>query len=315
MEKISYSLLTWTEKKLTLKKAKKKYQKDHKTFLSEVLDWIDAIVFAVIVVFFINQWLFQLFVIPSPSMESTLMTGDRVLVSKLTYGVELYPEGPKVFSSRTPDRGDIITFYNPESESRGALFNILSQFIFRGTFTLVNIDRKADGNIREALLVKRAAAVAGDTVTFRNGDAYIKASGTNNYIDERLLNPNSQRTISSNNYVGYNAQAILDGLYNGGISVSNLPKHLVNDINNNDYIQYMTYDYYTSYFKGQRMADPTDFEARSMYSRYKTGVYVPEGCVLPLGDNRDNSQDGRYFGPVSTDMINGKVVSKVWPLS
>ena len=43
--------------------------------------------------------------------------------------------------------------------------------------------------------------------------------------------------------------------------------------------------------------------------------YVPEGHVLPLGDNRDNSQDGRYFGPINADNINGKVVFRIWPLN
>ena len=65
---------------------------------------------------------------------------------------------------------------------------------------------------------------------------------------------------------------------------------------------------------GMMMADPTDMEARSTWAKYDIGVYVPEGHVLPLGDNRDNSQDGRYFGPVSADDINGRVVFRIWPL-
>ena len=62
------------------------------------------------------------------------------------------------------------------------------------------------------------------------------------------------------------------------------------------------------------MADPADMEARSTWAKYDIGVYVPEGHVLPLGDNRDNSQDGRYFGPVSADDVNGKVVFRIWPI-
>ena len=49
-------------------------------------DWLDAIIFAVIVVTFINIFFFQAFVIPSPSMEGTLKPGDHVFVSKLSYG-------------------------------------------------------------------------------------------------------------------------------------------------------------------------------------------------------------------------------------
>lgn len=315
MEKFSNAVLLWTEKRLTLKKAKKEYHKKHKTFVSELLEWLDAIVFAVVVVFFINQWIFQLFVIPSPSMEKTLLTGDRVLVSKLTYGIEIYPEGPKVFDSHEPDRGDIITFYNPESESRGTLFNIFSQLIFRATFTLVNIDKNPDGSMREALLVKRAVGMPGDTVTFRNGDAYIKYSGTDQYVKDGTSG--IQRLIQENTYDGYNAQGMLNGLYDSGLSSNNLPRHLLNDNANIDSNAYFTdmYGYRESYYKGCRMADPSDMESRSEQVKYSTGIYVPEGCILPLGDNRDNSGDGRYFGPVNTDAVNGFVATRIWPVS
>ena len=36
--------------------------------------------------------------------------------------------------------------------------------------------------------------------------------------------------------------------------------------------------------------------------------------MLPLGDNRDNSQDGRYFGPVDEKKVNGRVVARFWPI-
>jgi signal peptidase I len=40
------------------------------------------------------------------------------------------------------------------------------------------------------------------------------------------------------------------------------------------------------------------------------GWYVPKGRMLPLGDNRDNSRDGRYFGPVPETKILGQAVFK-----
>ena len=57
------------------------------------LDWLDAIIFAVIVVTFINIFFFQAFKIPSSSMESTLYTGDHLFVSKLAYGPKI-PQTP-----------------------------------------------------------------------------------------------------------------------------------------------------------------------------------------------------------------------------
>lgn len=58
-------------------------------FLNWVLDWVDAILFAVVVVTLINTFWFQSFKIPSSSMESSLYTGDHLFVSKLTYGARM----------------------------------------------------------------------------------------------------------------------------------------------------------------------------------------------------------------------------------
>ena len=57
------------------------------------LDWLDAIIFATVVVTFINIFFFQAFKIPSSSMESSLYTGDHLFVSKLAYGPKV-PQTP-----------------------------------------------------------------------------------------------------------------------------------------------------------------------------------------------------------------------------
>ena len=58
-----------------------------------VMSWVDALVFALIGVYFLNQFFFQNFVIPSSSLEKTLLTGDYLLVSKLSYGPRI-PQTP-----------------------------------------------------------------------------------------------------------------------------------------------------------------------------------------------------------------------------
>ena len=55
--------------------------------------WVDAIVFALVAVYFLNQFFFQNFVIPSSSLEKTLLTGDYLLVSKMSYGPRI-PQTP-----------------------------------------------------------------------------------------------------------------------------------------------------------------------------------------------------------------------------
>ncbi len=58
-----------------------------------LMGWVDAIVFALVAIYFINQFFFQNFVIPSSSLEKTLLTGDYLLVSKLSYGPRI-PQTP-----------------------------------------------------------------------------------------------------------------------------------------------------------------------------------------------------------------------------
>lgn len=58
-----------------------------------VMGWVDALVFALVAIYFLNQFFFQNFVIPSSSLEKTLLTGDYLLVSKLSYGPRI-PQTP-----------------------------------------------------------------------------------------------------------------------------------------------------------------------------------------------------------------------------
>ena len=59
----------------------------------KAMGWVDAIVFALVAVYFLNQFFFQNFVIPSSSLEKTMLTGDYLLVSKLSYGPRI-PQTP-----------------------------------------------------------------------------------------------------------------------------------------------------------------------------------------------------------------------------
>lgn len=58
-----------------------------------IMSWIDAIVFALVAVYFVNQFFFQNYQIPSSSLEKSLMTGDFLLVSKVSYGPRI-PQTP-----------------------------------------------------------------------------------------------------------------------------------------------------------------------------------------------------------------------------
>jgi signal peptidase I len=63
---------------------------------SAFIEWLDALIFAVIAVTLINIFLFQNYRIPTPSMEKSLLVGDHLFVSKLAYGPRM-PNTPLAF--------------------------------------------------------------------------------------------------------------------------------------------------------------------------------------------------------------------------
>jgi signal peptidase I len=77
---------------------------------------------AVIIAIVIRTFVFQPFSIPSPSMESTLLVGDYLFVSKFSYGFSHYslPWSPRLFSGRIfgsqPKRGDVVVFRLPRED-------------------------------------------------------------------------------------------------------------------------------------------------------------------------------------------------------
>jgi signal peptidase I len=62
-------------------------------FLYTLFSWVDAIVFALVAVYFINLYIFQNYQIPSSSLEKTLRVGDFLYVSKMAYGARV-PQTP-----------------------------------------------------------------------------------------------------------------------------------------------------------------------------------------------------------------------------
>ncbi|MDR1723808.1 MAG: signal peptidase I [Tannerella sp.] len=62
------------------------WKKSQNPQIQKILDWTDDILFALIFVYFINIFIFQNYQIPSSSLEKTLLVGDFLFVSKLSYG-------------------------------------------------------------------------------------------------------------------------------------------------------------------------------------------------------------------------------------
>ena len=69
------------------------WKKAENPVVRTVMGWVDAIVFALVAVYFVNVYFFQNYVIPSSSLEKSLLVGDYLLVSKMSYGPRV-PQTP-----------------------------------------------------------------------------------------------------------------------------------------------------------------------------------------------------------------------------
>ena len=106
--------------------------------------------YALIIAILIRSIIIQPFYIPSSSMESNLLVGDRLFVTKYTYGYSKhsFPFSPAIFKDRIfykpPKRGDVIVFKTPA-------------------------DNRTD-------YIKRLIGLPGDIVQFIDGDIYLNGN-------------------------------------------------------------------------------------------------------------------------------------------
>ncbi len=84
-----------------------------------IVENVKIIFFAGVIAIFIRSLFFQPFYIPSSSMEPTLLIGDRIIVSKYSYGYSKhsFPFSPPILSKKIlfkePKRGDLVVFKTP----------------------------------------------------------------------------------------------------------------------------------------------------------------------------------------------------------
>ena len=115
--------------------------------IAKIVDNIKTLIIALVIAIIIRSLFFQPFYIPSSSMEPTLLVGDRIFVSKYTYGFSKhsFPFSPPVLNKRIfnskPDYGDLIVFKTP-------------------------VDNRTD-------FIKRLIGFPGDEIQFINGELYL----------------------------------------------------------------------------------------------------------------------------------------------
>ncbi|GMO53578.1 MAG: signal peptidase I [Termitinemataceae bacterium] len=310
IQRITESYLTHRANVAAIKKEKQQKK-------SVLADWVESFIWAVCVVLIINQYLFQAYQIPSGSMIDTLLIGDKIIVNKIIYGPELLPGIAKIKSPIHVQRNDVIIFENPDYISRGPVFDLAQRLIFMLTFSLVDIDKDADGRPRAHFLIKRAVGEGGDTFYNVNGNMYVQFAGEDRIIAEtdynksRLWKHKLTRLTGEDVYPALVASGKAEAYMDMRLRV---PSYIEDAYSTH---RFSETDDFTAMETARlgllNAAFPHEERFSKEVARRSAGRYVSYGRILPLGDNRDNSHDGRFFGPVKVSKILGRGAFKFWP--
>lgn len=318
VKQLSLRLVRLTEWILTARKRRKVRRRIKQKNKNVVLDWVEAFLQAALLVLLINQYLLQAYQIPSGSMIRTLLLGDRIFVNKLVYGPEVLPGIGKLPGFIVPSRNDVIVFENPSYISRGTMFTILQRVLYMVTLSLVDIDRDESGLPRAQLLIKRAVGSEGDRFRISEGDMYIRAAGSERYVPESAfqeLTGNDypiSRMLDERDYeaIAEGGRALArDQL---GFTLSAEEQSAIIALRNLGFGDPFALEWTRESYR--YAAEPQNDRLRERVQFIRNGWYVPMNRILPLGDNRDNSRDGRYFGPVHVNDILGRAMVIYWPL-
>jgi signal peptidase I len=303
---------------LTRRNRVRRIKKEKQKAKNPVLDWIEAFIWAAGMVLLANQYVIQAYVIPSGSMIDTLLIGDRIFVNKLIYGPELLPGLAKLPSPVKPARNDIIIFENPAYLSRGPVFDVAQRIIYMLTISLVDIDRDELGQPKAHFLINRAVGMGGDHFIMEKGEMKVRFAGDTRWVDERAYTAQRgwkhqiSRMVKEEQYPEMEIWGKAEAWQDMGLPVPEYLQTAREAANNIRYRDNLAQQ--KARIETLRNAMPYDRRYVSLAARDSLGWYIPEGRIFPLGDNRDNSRDGRYFGPVQLSKVLGKGALIHWPL-
>lgn len=190
------------------------WKKTNNPTLKSIYDWIDDIIFALVAVYFINLFIFQNYQIPSSSLEKSLLVGDYLFVSKVSYGPRVpntplsfplvqntlpifncksYLDWPSWGYKRVAglgkiQRNDIVVFNFPAGDTVATLqqnpdYYTLVQMYGREA---VRMNKQSFGEIiyrpvdKRENYVKRCIGLPGDSLSIRNNQVYINGKAAQN---------------------------------------------------------------------------------------------------------------------------------------
>ena len=212
------------------------WKKSSNPVVRNTLEWIDDILFALVAVYFINLFVFQNYQIPTSSLEKSLLVGDYLFVSKLSYGPRVpntplsfplvqntlpiintksyfdWPEWgyKRVKGTGTVERNDIVVFNFPAGDTialkvQNPDYYTLLEEVGRSR---IELDKQTFGEVlyrpvdKRENYVKRCIGMPGDTLQIIDNIVYLDG--------KKAIEPED---IQYNYYVSTNGKSFTEEIF------------------------------------------------------------------------------------------------------
>lgn len=267
--------LIWLLDKLMLKQRQSRGRGKESLLVRWAYDFFPVLA----VVLVVRSFIIEPFNIPSSSMVPTLYTGDFIVVNKYAYGIRLPLTYNKVIDTGAPEHGDVMVFRYPENPS--------------------------------IYYIKRVIGLPGDTVSFDNNVLSINGEPVPTQPAEFVADPTLTEQLyppgqTEDGQVITPEQAVMFGHQEESQAV---------------YMQETQgeHQHLVRYLTGMNSAQYAPFLQKESPEVVSTQgsewqITVPEGEYFVMGDNRDRSADGRFWGFVPESNLAGKAVY-IWMIS
>ncbi|MBP8810925.1 MAG: signal peptidase I [Kofleriaceae bacterium] len=294
---------------------------------SPIIEYASSIITALAIALTLRAFVVEAFKIPSASMIPTMQIGDFIFVNKLIYGLRMPFTDAKVFDVRSPRRGEVVVFRQPCTDDTDFIKRVVA---LPGDTVEVRCNRLY---VNGQHVVETLAEAKHDFLDYKSGvwtptsrSRYtVTMDGTTFSVLHDLGQPADQAIVDQGwpaFWAAHEAARRADGAPPEVIAqeraavVARFPSHgkpsAVSEFPDPDDLRNLP-----QCKDGKPVAvDPDQLTRRSAPEPSpdspscapRLAYVVPAGHVFAMGDNRDDSNDSRGWGPVPLDHIKGKAM-------
>ncbi len=239
-----------------------------------VVHWAYEFLPVLLILILVRAFVAEPFNIPSSSMVPSLHTGDFIVVNKSAYGLRLPLIHTKILDTGSPKHGDVLVFRYPKNEKR--------------------------------YYIKRVIGLPNDVVAFNDGVLSINGK----VVDTKETTMTMNESLVASLYPSVIGNTLLSDAERValGQEEEKHAKYRTETLGEHTYtVRYLA--------KLNSAKDAPFLQENSPLLKASNGtswqIAVPQGKYFVMGDNRDRSEDGRFWGFVDERQLAGKA-TYIW---